>query len=175
MLFLLNDVVLKVEGAAIAPALMGRRFAMLPFTFVRQLGCELYAEEPRLQHARPERALRLASLIMTRAPEINAALFAAPKRGCALDEIDVHFAHLEFEVMAQLYSAQKDGCAIAMATERNVWRGLGASFATDRGQGRLASSGGGYDRGATSSSARRDAGTDPADRAGLGGYGAGAA
>jgi hypothetical protein len=64
MLFLMNDVVLNLDGMTMTPRLTNRRFRDLPFNAVSRLGQELYAESPLLHHRRPQRAKRLALLIM---------------------------------------------------------------------------------------------------------------
>ena len=58
MLFLMNDVVLNLDGMKMTPKLTNRRFRELPFNAVSRLGQELYAESPLLHHRRPERAKR---------------------------------------------------------------------------------------------------------------------
>jgi hypothetical protein len=127
VLFLMNDVVLNVKGSMFAPASLARRFQALPFTFLGTLGCELYAEEPLLHLAHPDRAKRLAALVMAKAPEINAALFIAPGFGCEPEDVTVRWAHISFEVMAHLYSRQQEeGRLSTLVTDRQVWRRLAA-------------------------------------------------
>lgn len=126
LFFLLNDVVLTVRGAELAPVVMLKRFRSLDFDFVRRLGQELYAEHPLLQFAKPERAKRLAALVMAKAPEINAALFSAPAEHCRPDEVEVRFAHIEIETMAYLYRRQQEGKLDAVSADRSVWKRLAA-------------------------------------------------
>lgn len=126
MFFLLNDVVLTVRGAELAPVVMLKRFQVLDFAFVERLGQELYAQHPLLQFAKPERAKRLAALIMAKAPEINAAHFSAPADHCRPEEVEVRFAHIEIETMAYLYRRQQEGKLDALAADRSVWRRLAA-------------------------------------------------
>jgi hypothetical protein len=119
-------VVLTVRGAELAPVVMLKRFRALDFQFVRRLGQELYAEHPLLQFAKPERAKRLAALIMAKAPEINAALFSAPADHCPPEDVEVRFAHIEIETMAELYRRQQEGRLNTLAADRSVWKRLAA-------------------------------------------------
>ena len=66
MLFLMNDVVLNLDALDLAPPVAARRFAKLNLPFVSALGAELFSEEPLLPHVSPERAMRLAMLIVAR-------------------------------------------------------------------------------------------------------------
>ncbi|CAN7487183.1 hypothetical protein LJR164_003306 [Phenylobacterium sp. LjRoot164] len=126
MLFLLNDVVLNLSGAKLSPKMAGRRFRALPFNVVSKLGQELYAEDPLLHFDRPERARRLATLIIAKAPSINAALFVAPAYGCAPEDVSLRYANVDFEVMARLSSRQDQGMLDTVWTDRQVWRRLAA-------------------------------------------------
>lgn len=126
MLFLLNDVVLNLSGAKLSPKVASRRFQALPFNVVSKLGQELYAEDPLLHFDRPERAKRLATLIIAKAPSINAALFVAPAYGCAPDEVAMRYANVDFEVMARLSNRQDNGMLDTVWTDRQVWRRLAA-------------------------------------------------
>ncbi|MFZ5670506.1 MAG: hypothetical protein ACOY4K_13520 [Pseudomonadota bacterium] len=126
MLFLMNDVVLNLDALELAPPVAARRFAHLSLAFVNQLGAELFAEEPLLPHKAPDRALRLASLIVAKAPEINAALFVAPARGCPVDQVQSRYAQIGFEVMGLLYERQQHGALTTLEADRQVWRRLAA-------------------------------------------------
>ena len=126
MLFLMNDVVLNLAGAALPSKVAGKRFTALPFNVVSKLGQELYAADPLLHLDRPERARRLATLIIAKAPAINAALFVAPAYGCAPGEVSIRYANVDFEVMARLSTRQRDGQLDTVWTDRQVWRRLAA-------------------------------------------------
>lgn len=126
MLFLMNDVVLNLAGMRLAPKLSGRRFKALSFNAVSRLGQELYAEDPLLHLRRPERAKRLATLIMAKAPAINAALFTAPGFGCDPGEVSMRYLNLDFEIMARLSKRQDDGELDTIWADRQVWRRLAA-------------------------------------------------
>jgi hypothetical protein len=126
MLFLLNDVVLTIEGSKHTPKISGRRLKALNFNAVSRLGQELYAEEPLLQRSQHEKACRLASLIIAKAPAINAALFVSPRRGCSPTEVTMQYCHVDFELMARLVRKQVSGELDTLWTDREVWRRLAA-------------------------------------------------
>ena len=126
MLFLLNDVVLTLEGRTLLSALDMRRFGPLRLQLVTELGQEAFSESPLLHRERPAQALRLAALILAKAPEINAALFVAPARDCPPEQVSCRFAQVDFEVMATLYARQQAGGLTTMEADRQVWRRLAA-------------------------------------------------
>ena len=126
MHFLLNDALLHIDPARMASPLDARRFEAVSFSYVLQLGRELFSEEPLLHQTQPERARRLAWLLAGKQPELNAALFVAPRRGCKLDEVTVRFCSLPVETIAQLHSKSEAGLLDAMAADREVWRRLAA-------------------------------------------------
>ena len=94
MLFLMNDVVLSFEAAELTPPMSRDRFAALSLNYVGELGKELFAEEPLLHRKDLERVQRLAALIIAKAPDVNAALFVAPARGCRVEDVQVRYAQL---------------------------------------------------------------------------------
>jgi len=126
MFFLLNDAVLNLQGDDLTPQALGRRFASIGFDYVQTLGQELYAEQPLLQHAHPERAAKLAALINSKQPSINAALFIAPAVGCKPTQVGVRFASLDLATMANLQKAHASGALNAVVADREVWRRLAA-------------------------------------------------
>lgn len=126
MLFLVNDVVLNLDGAQLAPPVASERFKALSMSFVEKLGRELFAEEPLLHRVHVERARRLAGLILMKQPEINAALFIAPARNCDDSQVTVRFAQISFEVMSVLYERQLSGALSTVEADRQVWRRLAA-------------------------------------------------
>src|SRR4051794_12474914 len=107
MLFLLNDTVLRLDGVAVDARLSGQRMQKLEFPAILRMGQELFSREPLLHRTNPARAERLAALIATKAPMINAALFVAPSVGCAPAEVTVRFVACQFEVMAELHNLQR--------------------------------------------------------------------
>ena len=126
MLFLLNDTVFNLDAIALAPPVAASRFAKLSLRFVGQLGAEMFAKDPLLHLTQPERAARLAALILAKAPEVNAALFVAMARDCPIDQVAVRYAQISFEVMGLLYSRQQDGLRNHLEADRQVWRRLAA-------------------------------------------------
>ena len=126
MLFLLNDVVLSVDTAELALPLARDHFAKVSLSYVAKLGQELYAAEPLLHLKDVEKAHRLAALIMAKAPDINAALFIAPSRGCLVEQVQSRYAQLSFEVMGSLFQQQKLGALSNTEADRQVWRRLAA-------------------------------------------------
>jgi hypothetical protein len=126
MMFLLNDVVLKLEGHELAPPLDAAQFANLRADTVSALGAELYATDPLLHLNNQERAKRLAALIILKTPEINAALFLAPGRNCSPSQVSCRYAQLSFEVMSSLFSRQLEGALTTVQADREVWRRLAA-------------------------------------------------
>jgi hypothetical protein len=126
MLFLMNDVVLSFDAAELAPPMERDRFAKLSMSYVSELGRELYAEEPLLHLKDVERATRLAALIISKTPEVNAALFIAPGRGCLVEQVQVRYAQIGLEVMGALLQRQKAGSLTNIEADRQVWRRLAA-------------------------------------------------
>jgi hypothetical protein len=126
MLFLMNDVVLSFDAAELAPPMERDRFAKLSMTYVSELGRELYAAEPLLHLKDVERATRLAALIISKTPEVNAALFIAQGRGCLVEQVQVRYAQIGLEVMGALLQRQKAGSLTNIEADRQVWRRLAA-------------------------------------------------
>lgn len=126
MLFLMNDVVLNLDTIKLSPRMASRRFNSLPFQSVKRLGQELYAEYPLLHLMKPQRAARLATLIIAKNPTVNAALFTAPTFTCKPEDVTVQFASVDFTVMARLASRQDEGLLDTVWTDRQVWRRLAA-------------------------------------------------
>ena len=80
-----------------------------------------------LHREAPERACRLALLLLAKAPDINAALFVAPSVRCRPDQVITRFANLPMEVMATLLEISKsEGGLTAVQADREVWRRLAA-------------------------------------------------
>lgn len=126
MLFLLNDVVLNFDPAELTPPVTRDRFAKLSLSYVGELGKELFSEEPLLHLKDQERAERLAALIVSKAPDVNAALFIAPGRGCRVADVQVRYAQLGIEIMATLLERQNSGALTNLEADRQVWRRLAA-------------------------------------------------
>ncbi len=121
MYFLLNDVVLSLELQVLTPPIMAQRFAALSMNCIERLGREIFAEEPVLQHRAVERGRRLASLIISKAPQVNAALFLAPGRGCKPEQVSWRLASLDVPLLARLYHDQQKGVLTPALANELVW------------------------------------------------------
>lgn len=121
MLFLLNDVVFKLDPPSPAPLKDERRFVPLGLDSIVELACELFAEHPELQRTHPERARRLAWLLSHKSEGLNAALFTAPEQGCEPALVEPHFCILPKPTMDQLHRRAQKGEALRTATERDIW------------------------------------------------------
>jgi hypothetical protein len=125
MFFLLNDVLLNLDARA-KPPLDTRSLAALSQQAVTRLAQEMYAEQPLLHRRDPERARRLALLIKAKTPDINAALFAAPAKGCSPEAVAVRYASLTIDAMADLHVENKARPLTPLVADRYVWRRLAA-------------------------------------------------
>lgn len=126
MLFLLNDTLLQFDPSTIVAPVDARRFESVGLPYVVQLGRELFAEEPLLPKVSPERARRLAWLLAMKQPEMNAALFVSPARGCPADHVTVRFCTLPIETLAALHQKHQAGELDPVTADREVWRRLAA-------------------------------------------------
>ncbi len=126
MLFLMNDVILHLDSDEAPTPLEAARFHALSLSYVVKLGQELFAEHPLLQKTDPEKARRLALLLSSKQPDLNAALFVAPAIGCPPDEVATRFCSLSFDIMATLQARQNVGALNAVAADREVWRRMAA-------------------------------------------------
>ena len=126
MLFLLNDVMLNLDAAIKPPPLDARAMDALSLAAIERLGTELYSQEPLLHRKDEERAVRLALLIASKKPEINAALFAAPAKGCSPELVQVRYASLSLEAMAGLFAEHRMGMLTPFTADRQVWKRMAA-------------------------------------------------
>jgi len=126
MLFLMNDRVLQLGDADDGEIERGRFDAISP-AYAVKLGQELFSEQPMLHREAPERARRLAILLRTKAPELNAALFVAPSVGCRPDQVITRFANLSMDVIVSLYERDRaEGGLTPVQADREVWRRFAA-------------------------------------------------
>lgn len=126
MLFLMNDAVLELDGGGAAPPPAAARTRALTLDHVLKLGAELYAAEPLLHRTDPERARRLALLVKSKAPAVNAALFVAPAKGCAPAAVQSRVAELAIDLMAGLADLARSGALDPVRADREVWRRMAA-------------------------------------------------
>ena len=124
MLFLLNDVVLSMDSLEKPAEPINLR--ALRLEFIMNLARERFSENPALHKEEPQIALRIASLLVAKAPEVNAALFIPPRRGCPSDIVLSRVASLSFEVMADLARRQSLGALTPVVVDALVWRRLAA-------------------------------------------------
>lgn len=121
MLFLMNDLIIGLDGAALGQGLGKAHLERLGLPTVLAMGQELFATEPRLQHTGLERARRLATLIYAASPKVNAALFLAPKPNCPPSQVTVRLLDVGFEVIGGLYALQRRGALDTMKVHQAVW------------------------------------------------------
>ncbi len=126
MLFLMNDAVLFLDLGALTPQVDAGRFASLPLAAVLRLGAEMFAQAPLLPRSEPERAKRLAALIVTRANGANAALFETPNVGCPPDKVTTRIAEISLELMAELYAQELRTQLTPVLADNRVWRRMAA-------------------------------------------------
>lgn len=126
MLFLMNDTVLDVDMRKLVPPAQRARFQALSLPFVMNLGREMFAEQPLLHKERSDRVLRLAALILSKAPDVNAALFQAPREGCAPGEVAAELTEVGLAVLGALYERQRKEVLTPFAVDREVWRRMAA-------------------------------------------------
>jgi len=126
MLFLLNDAVIRLSNFSADVNLPVAQVASLQLPQILRMGQIEFARNPQLQQKDPLQALRICALILSRAPKVNAALFIAPRPGCAPHEVGVRLANVEIDVMAKLYTLQKAGQLDPRAADMKVWRRLAA-------------------------------------------------
>ena len=91
-----------------------------------KLGAELFSERPLLHREDPARARRLALLILSKAPSVNAAQFTAPAAGCAPETVMSRVAEVSLEIMVSLRAQSARGALTPVAADREVWRRMAA-------------------------------------------------
>jgi hypothetical protein len=126
MLFLMNDVVLNLDEVSPSPRATAWRYRRLSLEFITDLGCELFSEHPLMHVNAPDRAARLAAMILAKDPQINAALFVAPAFNCKPEQVSVQLTTISLEMMGQLYQRQQMGKLTNLEADRHVWRRLAA-------------------------------------------------
>ncbi len=129
MLFLLNDVVLTIELEQLTAPAIAQAVGSMTLAQVTALGQEMFAEAPRLQHHAHGAAMRLATLIAAKKPEINAALFSAPSVGCPPQAVTVRFASLGLETIHDFKAYQAKGQLNKVLVDYHVWGKLRAAVA----------------------------------------------
>lgn len=126
MLFLMNDAVLNLDEVSPSPRATAWRYRRLSLEFISDLGAELFCEHPLMHAHAPERAARLAAMIVAKEPQVNAALFVAPSFNCSPEQVSVRFTTISIAIMQQLYQRQQTGKLTNLEADRHVWRRLAA-------------------------------------------------
>ena len=124
MMFLMNDALLEIGGEDAPPPHDRLRTLTLPH--VLKLGAELYSAQPLLHRENPARARRLALLIRSKSPEVNAALFCPPARGCPTEAVTTRVATVSLEILGALRAKAEAGALTPVAADREVWRRMAA-------------------------------------------------
>ena len=128
MLFLLNDTVLTLDAETLSAAKSKSAAAPLRFDFISaKMGQELFSDDPLIHKNRLERAKRLAALIVSKAPTVNAALFLAPVRGCATDQVAYRATLRSISRSSAAWPpARTTGVLTTVEADRSVWKRLAA-------------------------------------------------
>ncbi len=121
MHFLLNDVVFNLSAGNFSLPPGDSSFTRLKMSDVIHLGSELFSSNPNLPREDPARCLRLIGLILTKANNVNAALFVAPKKGCPPKQVAVRFAELSFVIITDLVNQQAQGTLTPGYANSQVW------------------------------------------------------
>lgn len=102
MLFLLNDVVFDLDEAKPTTDPDAQPEVELDLDGLIALGCELYAQEPKLHHKDPASARHLAHLLAQACTGINAAQFYAPEGWCDPLLVEPRFCVLPQALLQEL-------------------------------------------------------------------------
>jgi hypothetical protein len=102
MLFLLNDVVLRLDPRVLHAGLPPSVVDNLSLDWVLRRGAKLFAAAPDLLETAPRTAERLALLIAAKAEGVNAAWFVAPRPGCDWRDVSVELAGFDADGLAAL-------------------------------------------------------------------------
>lgn len=129
MLFLLNDVVLTIDLEELASPAVATSLRTMSLNQIIQLGREMFAESPRLQHLSQSGPIRLATLITAKQPDINAALFSAPAVGCPPQAVVCRVASLGIELIHDLKGYQDRRTMSKVMADFHVWGKLRAAVA----------------------------------------------
>jgi len=121
VLFLLNDWIVDVGPlSAATPAIAGRVAGLQPLEVIG-LVRELFAADPGFIRTKPAAALKAALMLILKAPELNAALFVAPRPGCHPAEVTARFAAIDPHVLHEFKALQDQGRLTFAAINAEVW------------------------------------------------------
>ena len=121
MLFLLNDVVYRLDPANLVTTKSGRNGSR-HLRDVEHLVRKMYSAEPRLHRTSPDRAVQAIKMIMTKLPDVNAAWFGAPVTKCDPKRVRIRYANVSIEVIADLYSRQKRSALTPAMVDYFIWQ-----------------------------------------------------
>jgi hypothetical protein len=122
MLFLLNDVVYRLDGSSTADTggFGGRKIQTIrDLEFIIQ---EMFSAEPSLAQTSPEKAMQVIDLLVTKFPDLNAAWFRPPALDCDPRFVRIRYANVSIEVLAGLYSRQERGALTTAIVDHFVWQ-----------------------------------------------------
>jgi len=119
MLFLLNTVVVKTQLGLELPEGLAALANASPAS-VLQIGGELHARHPRLEHERPDIARWYCTLLLARFPTAGGVRFVPTTHGYAPRLAEVALPHL-----VRLWSLQQDGVDITREAWETVWAAQG--------------------------------------------------
>jgi hypothetical protein len=130
MLFLLNDAILTIDLQQLTTPAVAQSVGSMTLAQVTALGQEMFSEAPRLQHhTGAASAIRLATLITAKNPDVNAALFSAPSVGCAPSAVTVRFCKLGLDMIHDFKAYQAKGQLTKVLVDYHVWGKLRAAVA----------------------------------------------
>lgn len=121
MLFLFNDVIFELESKQTAPPGVISRVAALTLPQIVALVRDQLAVNPDLARTAPAAAAKSALLLALKQPELNAALFIAPKAGCKGRDVSFRFAALDPIILHELKRAQDLGRLTPGLVNAHVW------------------------------------------------------
>ncbi|MBW8732738.1 MAG: hypothetical protein JF571_00230 [Asticcacaulis sp.] len=126
MYFLLNDLILDLDPERMNQPLDDERFGALSIDYIAYLGQEMFAEDAGAHRRNPERAKRLAYLIMLKRPYVNAAQFFASVPGGGPDSVETDFKSINDIVLGAMYQQQMMGMLNASKVDQEVWHRMAA-------------------------------------------------
>jgi hypothetical protein len=127
MLFLMNDVILSLKPDGIKLPIDNQALSAMTLDQVGGLGAEMFAANPLLHRTDPYRCEKLATLINTKWPNINAALFVVPRVNCSPAQVTRYYVDVAFDVISNLSKRQLQGTLTTNLVDQEVWGRLAAA------------------------------------------------
>ena len=122
MLFLLNDVVYRLDSSNVAKASANLGPGLKSVRDLEFVIQEMFSAEPSLAQTAPEKAFQVIELLSTKFPNLNAAWFRAPALDCDPRLVRIRYANVSIEVLAGLYSRQQRGALTTAIVDHYVWQ-----------------------------------------------------